>query len=119
MPVCTQTFSGPIEGLYVQRGTSTGLKIEKLPDDNYIFTSIFFSPDGEIEVFEWQSAYVVKSQSNTYLFYWHTGRQYDNDPDSNGLIVYNLTFDGRRLRGTHFFPQQPLMPPMSIEFLKQ
>jgi hypothetical protein len=95
----------PLEGIYLGGASApVGILVEKLPNGNYIFTYIGQKPDGEIIRSEWQSAYVVENHDSTYFFYWHLGREDPDDRTSNHILVYNVTFDGRRLTGVRFFP---------------
>ncbi|MDR2177271.1 MAG: hypothetical protein LBP20_04415 [Treponema sp.] len=99
------TTEDSIEGIYLGGVASPiGIKVEKLPDGNYIFTDIGRKSNGEIISSEWQSAYVIENHNSTYFFYWHLGREDPDDPTTNHIIVYNVTIDRRRMTGTRFFP---------------
>lgn len=113
-----QKDDATIEGIYIQKGTSSGLKVDKLSDGNYLFKLILLRSNGEIVPFEGQSAYVMPTHNLTYIFYWHTGR-YEDIPGTNDLIVYNLVFDGFQLKGISFFPEKPGIKPREIIFIKR
>ena len=98
-----QTNFLSIEGIYRQPDTSFGLEVKKTTNGNYIFTYIVIQENGEISPHEWKSAYVIAPANSRYLFYWHTGR-YNDIYGTNGIIVYDLIYDGRKLCGTYFFP---------------
>jgi hypothetical protein len=118
--ITSQTQTESLEGIYlVGEAAPIGIKVEKLPNGNYIFSSIGKMPDGKIINSEWQSAYVIENHNSTYFFYWHLGREDANDPTTNYIIVYNLTFDGRKLTGVRFFPYSSEIRYEPVRLYKQ
>ena len=105
-----------IEGIYTEPGSYSGLKVEKLPNGNYHFIKIE-NYYGKIVPAEWQTAYVIKTNDNSYIFYWHTGRQ-NGGPETNDLIVYELRSTGNSLKGYYIVPTNPDYPKSPIEFFK-
>ncbi|MDA3939145.1 MAG: hypothetical protein PF693_07535 [Spirochaetia bacterium] len=108
-----------IEGLYHITGqANSGIEIQKLGNENYIFRKVFIDGNGKIHRFEWQGAYVRKGETNKYVFYWHTGRFDDDMPVSNGIIVYELEATGNGFEGIYFFPEETRTPPARVSYEK-
>jgi len=108
-----------IEGLHTIKGdSSTGLEVTKIENGNYVFQVVYIDKNGKIYRLEWQSAYVLKNETNKYIFYWHTGRFDDNKPETNGLIVYELEAMKNEFIGTHFFPEESRTPPARVVYIK-
>ena len=94
-----------IDGIYVDKYNSEGLKVETIADGNYKFTRIHIR-NNEYIFSEYETAYVVKKSGfyPYYQYYWHTGR-YDDIPGSNAIIVYNVQFKNNRIIRSYFFPE--------------
>ncbi|GEM_PF-3915897 len=107
-----------IVGLYFVNGDkTTGLYIYKVKNGDYIFQKVLISQEKISYKFEWQSAYVHPSESNEYEFYWHTGR-FDDNPETNKIIVYRLKANINGFEGIYFFPEEPKTPPAKVRFVK-
>jgi hypothetical protein len=107
-----------IEGIYLNKYRNDGLKIEILKDGNYKFSRIIYVKDNELVFSEMYTAYVIKNYDQKYLYYWHTGR-YEDIPDSDSIIVYDVEITNNVIVGKYFFPEEPGNPGGQIEYYKE
>ena len=112
-------YGKDITGIYREGSSIRGISI-KTSDIGvgYIVQRIGIDEKGDIvREWEWQAAFLDEADSKI-LFYWHTGRFDDSMPESNSIIVYELTVSEDKLEGHYYFPEEKRMPPASTTFYR-
>ena len=113
------SYGKDITGIYREGSSIGGISI-KTSDIGvgYIVQRIDIDKKGDIvREWEWQAAFLDEADSKI-LFYWHTGRFDDSMPESNSIIVYELTVSEDKLEGHYYFPEEKRTPPASTTFYR-
>lgn len=114
-------YGEDITGIYRRGDIGSLIGIEIKTADigvGYIVQLVYLTENDEIDgKWEWQAAFLDEADSKI-LFYWHTGRFDDSMPESNSIIVYELTVSEDKLEGYYYFPEEKRTPPASTTFYR-
>ncbi|MBN2659583.1 MAG: hypothetical protein JXR86_21170 [Spirochaetales bacterium] len=113
-------FGDDLTGIYREESSNLGILIEMSElNDGYMIYRVFLDTPGNIpQKFEWQTAFIKADELPSLSFYWKTGRFDDSLPESNKLIIYNLSNQNQKLVGSYYFPEEPRTLPTKIQFNK-
>lgn len=94
------------EGTYVTRGGQWGIIITRYNDaGGYVVQKVEIRDNQVTHKWETQRAFVPFFEGREMYFSWMTGRQFQDDPDSNELIVYRIRRTGLVYSGVYFSPE--------------